>query len=179
MIKLKFMKTVFTIIFLCISVSAQDTTDQKERQKIIEEYQQISSRLMELQRQALSDIKIAEQAENFSRNLEEAMVQEDSSVLMQINRREEIIEQFEETGNNDNKTTALNLQQEYQEITQNLMVYQQRVLTNNEGLREEGDKLEKALFEKMKELDPGVPELVARLETLGSKIHGLEVDKQL
>jgi hypothetical protein len=179
MINSRFIKYLSAFIFFTISIFAQDTTDQEEREKILKEYQEISSRLMDLQKQALSDLEIAKQAEDFSQNLEKAMVDQDSSILPKINRREEIVDQFENADKNGNKTEVLNLQQEYQKITQELMVHQQKVLENDNELKEEGEALEDSLFEKMKEIDPEVTKLVSRLETLNAQIRGLDTDQQL
>ncbi|RPI72544.1 MAG: hypothetical protein EHM47_08090 [Ignavibacteriales bacterium] len=178
MFNLKAVKFLF-VLLLTIPLSAQDTTSQEEREKIIEEYKQISSRLMELQKQALSDLNVSKQAENFSQNLEKAMVREDSTVLNKINRREEIISKFEEADKTGNQTEAYNLQQEFQEITEELMVHQKNILESDEELRKEGEALEDSLYEKMKDIDPEVPKLVARLETLNNQIQNLEGDKKL
>ncbi|MDO8548653.1 MAG: hypothetical protein Q7S39_00685 [Ignavibacteria bacterium] len=165
------------IILFSVSLSAQDTTNQNgEKEKIIKEYQEISGRLMDLQKQALSDLEIAKQAEVFSQNLEAEMVRQDSSIKQKLNRRDEIVDSYEKGGD---EVEMLKLQQEFQGITQQLMIHQQKVMENNNEIREEGKNLEEALFEKMKELDPEVPKLVARLETLGNQIRGLEEDRKL
>lgn len=179
MIKIKILKYLYVIVFFGVSVFAQDTTNQEEREKIIEEYKEISSRLMNLQQQALSDLNVSKKAEQFSQNLEQAMIEEDSSLQSKIERREEIITEFEEADKTGNQAQALNLQQEYEEITQELMVHQQKVLENNEELRKKGEELENTLYEKMKEIDPEVPKLVSRLETLNNQIRNLETDKKL
>lgn len=77
------------------------------------------------------------------------------------------------------ETEMLKLQNEFQGITEELMDHQQKVMDTNAELKEEGKKLEDALFEKMKQIDPEVPVLVARLETLGNQIRGLEGDRRL
>lgn len=179
MINRKLFKYLSVFILFAFSLSAQDTTSQEEREKIIEEYKEISTRLMDLQKQALSDLEVSKKAEDFSKNLEREMVKQDSSVLGKINRREEIVDKFEEADKTGNQMEAMNLQQEYQEITQELMVYQQNVLDNNEDLKKEGEDLENSLYEKMKEIDPEVPKLVARLETLNNQIRNLEEDTKL
>jgi hypothetical protein len=164
------------ITFFAGALFAQDTTNEKENQKIIGEYKEISNRLMDLQKQALSDLEIAKQAELFSKNLEIEMVKQDFSVKQKLDRREEIVDKYEKGGD---EVEMLKLQQEFQDITKELMVHQQKVMDTNAELKEEGKKLEDALFEKMKELDPEVPLLVARLETLGNRIRGLEEDRKL
>lgn len=179
MLNIKINKYLYAFIFFVVPVLAQDPTEQEEREKMIKEYQAISERLMDLQKQALSDIGIAKQAEDFSQKLEKAIIKGDSSLLNKINRREEIIEQFEAADKNDNSTEIIILQQEYQEITQDLMVHQQKALESNIDLKEEGEQLEGALFEKMKELDPEVPQLISRLESLGNQIQGLDGERKL
>jgi chromosome condensin MukBEF ATPase and DNA-binding subunit MukB len=179
MIYNKLISYLSVLVLFAFTLFAQDTTNQEEREKILKEYQEISSRLMDLQKQALSVPEIAEQAEDFSQHLENAMLKEDPSLVEKMNRRDEIINNFEEADKVGDKNKVIQLQQEYQEITQELMTHQQNALENNTELREEGENLEEALFKKMKEIDPEVPDLVARLETLGNRIQGLEGDKQL
>lgn len=83
------------VIFFAVSLFAQDTINQEENQKIIEEYKEISNRLIGLQKQALSDLEIAKQAEIFSKNLEVEMVKQDSSVKRKLERREDIVDKYE------------------------------------------------------------------------------------
>jgi|GEM_PF-911150 len=179
MLKKKMLKYFIALVLFNVSLFGQDTTDQEEREKIIEEYKQISSRLMNLQQQALSDINVSKQAERFSKNIEKAMIEEDSTLENKIKRRDEIISEFEEADKKGDQTKAFNLQQEYEEITQHLMVHQQKALESNEELRKEGEALENSLYEKMKEIDPEVPKLVARLEELGKQLQGMKEDTKL
>lgn len=164
------------ILPLSISIFAQDINGDSQ---VYQEYREISQRLQELQLAALSDLEIAKQAEEFSKNLERAMIEEDSSIIEKLNRKDDIVDQYENTEKQGNETEMLKLQQEFNHITQDLLVHQRNVLEKNNEIKEEGENLEKALFEKMKQLDPEVPVLISRLESLGNQIRGYEEDKRL
>lgn len=170
--KIKLLKyTGIVIIFFAVSSFTQQ---EDEKEKLYKEYQQITQRLQNVQEQALSDAKIAEQSENFSEKVDQEMIRQNPAVRPKIDRRNSIVDEFERARSTGNESEMYRLQQEFQVITQDLKTHQQKAM-ENEQLREEGEELEKALLEKMKEIDPEVPNLVARLETLGNQIQGQEL----
>src|SRR5690606_37185946 len=126
MLKKKMLKYFIALVLFNVSLFGQDTTDQEEREKIIEEYKQINSRLMNLQHDALEEIEKLKQDERCSKKIEKAMIEEDSTMENKIKRRDEIISEFEEADKKGDQTKAYNLQQKYEEITQHLMVHQQK-----------------------------------------------------
>ncbi len=171
-----FYSRVIKLLGLVLFISAagifaqgsQDTT--KNLQKVYMEYQQITQRLQSIQQQALADSEIAERGKNFSKKLDSAMVKANPEVKEKIEKRDNIINNFEDAQQKGDKETMLRLQQDFKSISQDLQVNQQKVM-ENEKLREEGKELNDALVQRMTNIDPEVPQLIARLEVLGKQLQ--------
>ena len=171
-----FKKTVIKISGLIIFVFAaatfaqgnQDTT--KNLQQIYMEYQQINQKLQSVQQQAMADSEIAEKSRKFSDKLDSAMVKENPSDKGKLEKRNEIINNFQEAQKTGDKEKMMKLQQDYKSVSQELMVHQQKVM-ENEKLQKEGKELNNVLVQKMTQIDPEVPNLIGRLELLGKKLQ--------
>lgn len=165
-------KLLGMIIFVFATVTFpqgnQDTT--KNLQQVYMEYQQISQRLQSIQQQAMADSEIAEKSKKFSDKLDSAMVKENPSDKEKLEKRNEIINNFQEAQQSGDKEKMMKYQQDYKSISQELMVHQQKVMENVK-LRKEGKELNNVLVQKMTKIDPEVPNLIGKLELLGKKLQ--------
>jgi Tfp pilus assembly pilus retraction ATPase PilT len=159
---------ILTIFFSFILSAQQD----EEKQELYKEYQQITQRLQTVQEQALSDAKLAEQSKEFSNKVDQEMIRRDPAIRPKIESRNNLIDDFERARSTNNQPEMQRLQQEFQSLAKELHVHQQKAMENAE-LKREGEKLENALRLKMQQIDPKVPELVARLETISNQLQGL------
>ena len=169
-------KTVIKLLGLMILVfssfiSAQtDDNSTGDIQKMYIEYQLINMKLQSIQQQALSDSEIAEKTEKFGEALDSAMVKKNPSIKEKLIKRDAIINDLEEAQQNGDKDKISKLQNDYKSISDELQPHQQNAL-EDEGLRNKGEKLNKALVKKMTEIDPEVPNLFSRLEVLSEKLQ--------
>jgi hypothetical protein len=171
-----FYSNVIKIIGMFLFISAaglyaqgnQDTT--KNLQKAYMEYQQISQRLQSVQQQALADSILAEKGKNFGKKLDLAMIKENPSIKEKIEKRDKIINNFEEAQQKGDNEKLMKLQEDYKSIVQELQVHQQKAM-ENEKLKNEGKELNDEIVQKMTKIDPQVPQLIARLEVLGKQLQ--------
>ncbi|MFO7444864.1 MAG: hypothetical protein R6W90_00790 [Ignavibacteriaceae bacterium] len=154
-----------------------DTLEQGVNiQEIYQEYSEISQRLQAIQQQAISDIEVAGKTQEFTDKLESEMVKQDSSARSKMDRRNSIVDEFQQAEQEGNSDKMTKLQEEFQSLNNELQPLQQRALENND-LKEEGMALEEAVFNKMKDIDPEVPQLFARLQTLGAQLQGQKTNQ--
>ena len=158
-----------SIIFLA-SAFAQDGFQDEETKKIYEEYSEITQRLNLVQQQAMEDEKISDKTKKYTEKVESKMIEQDSFVKDIIEKRDSIIGNYEVAEQTGNQDEMIKLQKEFQNVSKDLFTQQEEALQDNE-LKEEGKQLEEEVLNKMKEIDPKVPELIARLGSLGDKLE--------
>lgn len=149
----------------------ENQQNRNDEQQKAEEYNQISQRLRTVQQQALSDIQIAEKTNNFSAKVDSEMIKQDPSAQKKLEERDNIVDDYEAAEKEGDNEKMEEIRRKFQALSQDLIILQQRAMQNDE-LREEGEELEKAVLKKMTDIDPEVPKLIARLETLGSELQG-------
>jgi hypothetical protein len=157
-------------IFAGISFPQDDSNSNNDLQKTYLEYQLIKQKLQILQQQALLDSGIAQQGARFSNKLDSAMVKQNPSIKEKLKKRDKIIDSFTEAQKNGNEEKMLELQKQLQSVTDELQTHQQ-VALKDKKLQDEGEKLGEAVVKKMTEIDPQVPDMLARLEILGQKLQ--------
>ncbi|MGE5810691.1 MAG: hypothetical protein ACM339_04270 [Ignavibacteria bacterium] len=157
------------LIFFPFSVSAQDT---EESQKI-QEYNLISQRLSIVQQQALADDEIVKKSDAFAKKLESEMIKKNPEVKEKLEHRNSIISDYDNASKMNDEKKMLDLEEEFKTLSGEILIHQMEAMQNSE-LRDEGDKLEAAVLGKMQELDPEVPQLIARLESLEKQLKETE-----
>jgi hypothetical protein len=170
---LKFINIIMLFILIfTMTLNGQNNEQQSEELvKLHEEYNRINQRLQEVQELALSDINLAKKSNNFMDNLESKMIDEYPSVEQKLERRDEVVNLYEEAQENGNENRVRELQKEYQELTAELQQHQNKLLEEDSEIREEAAELEEALMAKMVNLDPEVPKLVERMNELSVQIR--------
>jgi DNA repair exonuclease SbcCD ATPase subunit len=170
---LKFINIIMLFILIfTMTLNGQNNEQQSEELvKLHEEYNRINQRLQEVQELALSDINLAKKSNNFMDNLESKMIDEYPSVEQKLERRDEVVNLYEEAQENGNENRVRELQKEYQELTAELQQHQNKLLEEDSEIREEAAELEEALMAKMVNLDPEVPKLVERMNELSVHIR--------
>jgi hypothetical protein len=149
-----------------ISLSAQDVDDTKK----IHEYNQISQRLSIVQQQALADEDIMKKSDAFTEKLESEMIKKNPGVKEKLEHRNEIMIDYEDARKMNDERKMQDLEEEFKALSGEILVRQMEAMQNSE-LKEEGNKLESAVMDKMKEIDPEVPRLIARLERLENQLQ--------
>ncbi|MGE5847470.1 MAG: hypothetical protein ACM34O_12150 [Ignavibacteria bacterium] len=157
------------LIFFPFSVSAQDT---EESQKI-QEYNLISQRLSIVQQQALADDEIVKKSDAFAKKLESEMIKKNPEVKEKLEHRNSIISDYDNARKMNDEKKMLDLEEEFKTLSGEILIHQMEAMQNSE-LRDEGDKLEAAVLGKMQEIDPEVPQLIARLESLEKQLKETE-----
>lgn len=157
------------LIFFPFSVSAQDT---EESQKI-QEYNLISQRLSIVQQQALADDEIVKKSDAFAKKLESEMIKKNPEVKEKLEHRNSIISDYDNASKMNDEKKMLDLEEEFKTLSGEILIHQMEAMQNSE-LRDEGDKLEAAVLGKMQEIDPEVPQLIARLESLENQLKETE-----
>ncbi|MGE5795827.1 MAG: hypothetical protein ACM34N_03540 [Ignavibacteria bacterium] len=157
------------LIFFPFSVSAQDT---EESQKI-QEYNLISQRLSIVQQQALADDEIVKKSDAFAKKLESEMIKKNPEVKEKLEHRNSIISDYDNASKMNDEKKMLDLEEEFKTLSGEILIHQMEAMQNSE-LRDEGDKLEAAVLGKMQEIDPEVPQLIARLESLEKQLKETE-----
>jgi len=169
---------LFTFAFFSLTFAQDDQNSNKELKEEYIEYQLISQKLMSIQQQALSDSEIAKQSTTFGKKLDSAMVEETPSIKQKLEKRDEIIDNFQEAQENGNQDKILKLQEDYKSISGELQVHQQNAL-QDENLRKEGEELNEKVIQKMTDIEPDVPKLFSRLKVLGEKLKEEVKEDQL
>jgi hypothetical protein len=189
MIKSKMLLVIGILLLFSISVSAQenqqeqqdqnnqDQQNQNPDQEKVDEYNQITQRLRTVQQQALSDIEIAKKTNEFSAKVDSEMVRQDPLAHEKLEQRNDIVDNYEAAEKTGDSAKMEEIRRKFQSLSQELIALQQKALQKDE-LRQEGEKLEKAVLDKMTDIDPEVPKLIARLETLGSELQNYDQNNQ-
>jgi hypothetical protein len=157
------------LIFFSLSVSAQDTEESKK----IQEYNLISQRLSIVQQQALADDEIVKKSDAFTKKLESEMIKKNPEVKGKLEHRNSIISDYEDARMMNDERKMLVLEEKFKTLSGEILIHQMEAMQNSE-LRDEGDKLEAAVLGKMQEIDPEVPQLIARLESLENQLKETE-----
>lgn len=159
------------LFFFVISASAQDS--ELGGSKKIEEYNLISQRLNIVQQQALADDEIVKKSDAFTKKLESEMIKKNPGVREKLEHRNSIISDYDNARKMNDEKKMLDLEEEFKTLSGEILIHQMEAMQNLE-LRDEGDKLEAAVLGKMQELDPEVPQLIARLESLEKQLKETE-----
>jgi len=159
------------LFFFVISISPQDSGIDESKK--IEEYNLINQRLNIVQQQALSDDEILKKSDEFTEKLETEMIKKSPSVKEKLEHRNDIISDYEEAREMNDEKRMADLQHEFKLLSEEILLHQIDALQNAD-LKAEGDKLEAAVLNKMEQIDPEVPQLIARLETLENELQEIE-----
>ncbi len=157
------------LIFFSFSVSAQET----EQSKKIQEYNLISQRLSIVQQQALADEEIVKKSDAFTKKLESEMIKKNPEVKEKLEHRNSIISDYDNARMMNDEKKMLDLEEEFKTLSGEILIHQMEAMQNSE-LKDEGDKLEAAVLGKMQEIDPEVPQLIARLGSLENQLKETE-----
>ncbi len=126
-----------------------------------------------MQQQALSDDEILKKSDEFTEKLETEMIKKSPSVKEKLEHRNDIISDYEEAREMNDEKRMADLQHEFKLLSEEILLHQIDALQNAD-LKAEGDKLEAAVLNKMEQIDPEVPQLIARLETLENELQEIE-----
>ena len=163
---------LIVILFFSSTVLAQ-MQPQNQMQQLFQEYQQLNRSLQQIQYQALQDTLLADKSDKLSTKIEEEIIKNNPDLKGKIDRRNEIINQFQNVQEGGNQANVQSLQQEFQTLTQELTPYQQKAMQNEE-LRDMSIELENEMLEKMKEINPQTPEIISRIEEIGRQVQALQ-----
>jgi hypothetical protein len=141
--------------------------------ELFAEYVQINQRLQTVQQKALQDEELSERSVAFVQRVELEMVKNDPSVRTMLDKRNRIVQDFETAQENGDSEEMESLQQEFILLSQQIQSHQTAALQNEE-LFQEGKQLETLVIEKMEEIDPEVPNLLSRVETIGKELQNYQ-----
>jgi chromosome condensin MukBEF ATPase and DNA-binding subunit MukB len=173
--KSRFFIIISTIFLLAFPASAQGTDEQNEKAaKLYEEYMEINQRLQMIQQQALNDEIFLKRSQDFAGKVEAEMIKKDPTVQNKLEQRDSVIEEYQQAETEGSQEKIMAVQQKYQAIMQELQAHQNEAMQNEELLKE-GEELEAALIQKMEEIDPEVPQLLAKLNQIGTELRSMDI----
>ncbi len=168
---------VVAVLFLFSAGLLFAQTQEEEFQQLYEEYLEINQRLQQLQQQALQDDDVAEHAEEYSSFVDEKLREIDSRAEELVNQREDTIDEIEAAQAEGDFEILQELQQAYEQITQELQPFMQQAM-DDEEVQEMRSEFEVVLIAKMEEIDPETVPLFNRMAELTEKLDRMMQQQQ-
>jgi uncharacterized coiled-coil DUF342 family protein len=137
------------------------------------QYSLLNQQLQELQQQALSDNKIAEQGQALNDKINSIVKSNHADAEQLMSQRDQIIDDFQKAKDAGNQEKQMELQGEYKEVNQKIELYQNEVVQQPE-IQSEVMNFEQVVLNKMKELNPDVETMINRLQNLRSQLEALQ-----
>ncbi len=141
----------------------------EEFQQLYQEYMEINQQLQQIQQQALQDENVAELAEEYSAFVDEKLREIDPHAGELVEQREETIDLIQAAQAEGNFEAIQELQQGYEQISQQLQPYMQQAMEDEE-VQEQRNEFEEILVGKMEEINPETVPLFNRMAELSEKL---------
>lgn len=165
---------VTLILFVTVSVFAQSQQQpQSEGQQLYQEYIQINQQVQQIQQQAMADEDIQNMTQEFSDKLEAAIVEENPELQSAVDKKNELIDQFEKAQQAGDQEQLQQISQDYEAVNQELQPAQQQIMQQEE-FRTEAQEIETAVMAKMEEINPETPQLLAKMNELRTKLQQMQ-----
>jgi len=163
---------VIVMMFSTI-IYSQSQQQMDEGQQLYLQYSLLNQQLQELQQQALSDNKIAEQGQALNDKINSIVKSNHADAEQLMSQRDQIIDDFQKAKDAGNQEKQMELQGEYKEVNQKIELYQNEVVQQPE-IQSEVMNFEQVVLNKMKELNPDVETMINRLQNLRSQLEALQ-----
>ncbi len=179
----KKMNMMVMLMILCISTvfaqgqMQQQPQQQSQAQQLYMEYQQLQQQLQQLQQQAMSEGKLAEQGEALDAKITDAMLENNPDIQSSLDKRDDIIAQFQQAQQSGDQTKIQQLNQKYQTVNQKIQAEQQKVMGQPE-IKEDVDDYQKKVMSKMEELNPDVQQMMDRMREIGAMLSAMQQQGQ-
>lgn len=144
-------------------------TQDEEFQQLYQEYMEINQRLQQIQQQALQNENVADHAEEYSSFVDEKLRNIDARAGELVDKREEKIDLIQAAQADGDFEIIQELQQEYEQISQELQPYMQQAMADEE-VQERRNDFEEVLVAKMEEIDPETVPLFNRMAELSEML---------
>ncbi len=172
-----FKNRLFYVIVIVMMFStiiySQSQQQMDEGQQLYLQYSLLNQQLQELQQQALSDDKIAEQGQALNDKINSIVKSNHADAEQLMSQRDQIIDDFQKAKDAGNQEKQMELQGEYKEVNQKIELYQNEVVQQPE-IQSEVMNFEQVVLNKMKELNPDVETMINRLQNLRSELEALQ-----
>jgi uncharacterized coiled-coil DUF342 family protein len=172
-----FKNRLFYVIVIVMMFStiiySQSQQQMDEGQQLYLQYSLLNQQLQELQQQALSDNKIAEQGQALNDKINSIVKSNHADAEQLMSQRDQIIDDFQKAKDAGNQEKQMELQGEYKEVNQKIELYQNEVVQQPE-IQSEVMNFEQVVLNKMKELNPDVETMINRLQNLRSQLEALQ-----
>lgn len=173
LIKKRLLYATVIVMMFATTIYSQEQQQMDEGQQLYLQYSLLNQQLQELQQQALSDDKIAEQGQALNDKINSIVISNHPDAEQLMSQRNQIIEDFQKAQETENQEKQMELQGQYQEVNQKIELYQNEVVQQPE-IQAEVMNFEQVVMNKMEELNPDVEEMINRLQDLRTKLEALQ-----
>jgi maltodextrin utilization protein YvdJ len=173
LIKKRLLYATVIVMMFATTIYSQKQQQMDEGQQIYMQYSLLNQQLQELQQQALSDDKIAEQGQALNDKINSIVISNHPDAEQLMSQRNQIIEDFQKAQETENQEKQMELQGQYQKVNQKIELYQNEVVQQPE-IQAEVMNFEQVVMNKMEELNPNVEEMINRLQDLRTKLEALQ-----
>lgn len=173
LIKKRLLYATVIVMMFATTIYSQKQQQLDEGQQIYMQYSLLNQQLQELQQQALSDDKIAEQGQALNDKINSIVISNHPDAEQLMSQRNQIIEDFQKAQETENQEKQMELQGQYQKVNQKIELYQNEVVQQPE-IQAEVMNFEQVVMNKMEELNPNVEEMINRLQDLRTKLEALQ-----
>lgn len=132
LIKNRFLYVTIIVMVFATTIYSQKQQQMDEGQQIYMQYSLLNQQLQELQQQALSDDKIAEQGQALNDKINSIVISNHPDAEQLMSQRNQIIEDFQKAQETENQEKQVELQGQYQEVNQKIELYQNEVVQQPE-----------------------------------------------
>ena len=173
LIKKRLLYATVIVMMFATTIYSQGQQQMDEGQQLYMQYSILNQQLQELQQQALSDDKIAEQGQALNDKINSIVISNHPDAEQLMSQRNQIIEDFQKAQETENQEKQMELQGQYQQVNQKIELYQNEVVQQPE-IQSEVMNFELVVMNKMKELNPDVETMINRLQNLRSQLEALQ-----
>ncbi|RJP58457.1 MAG: hypothetical protein QY331_01225 [Melioribacteraceae bacterium] len=174
---LKKRNIISMIMILCLStIFAQGQMQQdqsSEAQLLFQEYNQLNQQIQQLQQQAMNDENIAQKGEALDKEITDAMVKNNPEIKKSLDKRDNIISQYQAAEQSGDQQKMQSLGQEFQSVSQIIQTEQQKVIQQPE-IGSHLQEFETLVMQKMEAINPETPQLLSKLEQLRNKLMTMQ-----
>lgn len=173
------MNLMVMLMILCLgTVFAQGQMQQMPQQQnpaqqLYMEYQQLSQQLQQIQQQAMQTEPLATEGEQLDQKITDAMVENNPEIQTSLDKRENLISQYQTAQQAGDQAKLQQLQQEFQQVNQKIQSVQQQVMAQPE-LKADVEAYQEKVMTKMEEINPEVPQMLTRMETIGQQLSQMQ-----
>lgn len=144
-----------------------------EAQQLLQQYTQLKMQLEDIQRQAMSDEKVAEVKDELDQKIQAAMIENDPSVEQLISEREQITLDYKTAKDAGNQEQVSALEQQYRDLMAKLQPAQQAVVQQPE-ISSEIEDYQNMVEDKMAEINPNSQNMISQMAELKTKIMNIQ-----